>query len=352
MPFRKKGSKNWHYDFRYRGRRFRGSCETENYQEAKLIEAEHRAEAKRTEASKMDYTLSQAFGTYYMDVCEPQPSAHTSFSQSKQLLEHFDGNTPIRNLTNQDLMKYVVKHRATQSNAYVNRKLEFMSRALRHMQKLYNAQIPDLDFSKTRTREPKENVRELSRDEEQRLFRHLRNDLHPMVWFALNTGARQNAIFALKWSDIGDTHISFGGSGQGKPPYKFRIAGPMRAFLSTLDKPEAQAHKAHVLTWVDRHGEPRPFNANNHWMWDRALKAAEIENFRFHDFRHTFATRMLRHTGNLQLVSKLLGHRDIQTTARYAHVLDSDFEGALETFYNPSPAQTPADARKTLKKQR
>ena len=63
-----------------------------------------------------------------------------------------------------------------------------------------------------------------------------------------------------------------------------------------------------------------------------ALAAAEVEDFRFHDLRHTFATRLLRRTGNLKLVSKLLGHSSIETTARYAHVLDEDIADALEGF--------------------
>jgi len=63
-----------------------------------------------------------------------------------------------------------------------------------------------------------------------------------------------------------------------------------------------------------------------------ALTAAGIVDFRFHDLRHTFATRMLRQTGNIKLVSRLLGHSSIETTARYAHVLVDDMRAALEDF--------------------
>ena len=52
-------------------------------------------------------------------------------------------------------------------------------------------------------------------------------------------------------------------------------------------------------------------------------------DFRFHDFRHDFATKLLRETGNLKLVQKALNHADITTTARYAHVLDEDVAAAL-----------------------
>ncbi|WP_299686736.1 site-specific integrase [uncultured Tateyamaria sp.] len=347
MPFRKKGSKNWHYDFQFKGRRFYGSCETDNFQDAKLVEAEARTAAKIAQRPRTDYTLSEAIGTYYTDICQHQPSASTSYSQGKMVLADIDGGIFIGDLDNGDLMAFVAKSRATQSNGYVNRKVEFLSRAIRHMGKFYKARLPDLDYAAVRTKEPQEVVRELTKDEERRLFKHLRPDLHFMVRFALMTGARQKAIFNLRWSDIGDTHLTLAGEHNGKPPYKFRISRPLRAFLTSLPKSNVLAHRDFVFTWIDRHGNRRPFNQNNHWMWDRAFVAAEIENFRFHDFRHTFATRMLRHTGNLKLVSRLLGHRSIDTTVKYAHVLDADFEDALEGFYNLTPAEIPAASGKS-----
>jgi integrase len=349
MPFRKKGTKNWHYDFQFRGRRFHGSCGTEDYQEAKAVEAEARVQARSDKATQGEFTISQAFGTYYTDVCEPQASSRTSFSQSKMLLLHFDSEKLISSLTNKDLLQFVVKSRAINANGTVNRRLEFMSRALSHMGDFYDAKLPNLDFSKVKTKEPDEVIRELTVEEETRLFQHLRQDLHPMVWFALNSGARQQAMFQLKWSDIGETHITFAGQSNGKPPYKFPITRPMRAFLSSLHRPKTiPDYNAHVLTWIDRNGDHRPFNQNNHWMWTRTFEAAEIPRFRFHDFRHTFATRMLRHSGNLKLVSKLLGHRNLETTAKYAHVLDSDLEAALETFYSLTPTEIPAPAQKIV----
>ena len=56
--------------------------------------------------------------------------------------------------------------------------------------------------------------------------------------------------------------------------------------------------------------------------WRRLRKAAGVSDFRFHDFRHDFATKLLRKTGNLKLVQRALNHADLKTTARYAHVLD------------------------------
>jgi len=65
-------------------------------------------------------------------------------------------------------------------------------------------------------------------------------------------------------------------------------------------------------------------------QWKRIRKAAGVEDFRFHDFRHDLATKLLRATGNLKTVQKALSHADIKTTTRYAHVLDEEVAADLE----------------------
>jgi len=57
---------------------------------------------------------------------------------------------------------------------------------------------------------------------------------------------------------------------------------------------------------------------------------AGLKDFRFHDFRHDLATKLLRDTGNLKLVQRALNHSDIKSTLRYAHVLDDDIAAAVE----------------------
>jgi site-specific recombinase XerC len=53
-------------------------------------------------------------------------------------------------------------------------------------------------------------------------------------------------------------------------------------------------------------------------------------DYRFHDNRHTAATSILRATGNLKAVQKLLRHSDVSTTAKYAHALIDDVRDAME----------------------
>src|SRR5260370_786454 len=67
---------------------------------------------------------------------------------------------------------------------------------------------------------------------------------------------------------------------------------------------------------------------NTHWRRRRA--AAGVKDFRWHDNRHTFATQLLRETGNLKLVQRGMNHRSMTTTGKYAHVLDEDLLAGME----------------------
>ncbi|MEM1151944.1 MAG: site-specific integrase [Pseudomonadota bacterium] len=347
MPFRKKGSKNWHFDFQVRGRRFSGSCGTADYEEAKDVEAQARVEAKAGATTQGSFTLSQALGTYWNDVCQFQSSASTAKSQAKAILSVLDKNLRIESLTNADIQRFVTRRRAKVTNGTVNRQLDMLDRALRHMQRVHNARLGDLDFKASKTKEARERIRELSQDEQSRLFDKLRPDLVPLVKFALMTGARKDTICGLRWDDVGEDRILFRLKDD-KEGY-FPINAELRALLSAVPRSNVMRARPFVFTYVskkyDCERHPIPSSGGHIWkLWREALVAAEIQNFRFHDLRHTWATRMLRHTGNLKLVSRLLHHESIETTLRYAHVLDEDLSAAMQNF-TLSPAKTPAVKR-------
>ena len=98
-----------------------------------------------------------------------------------------------------------------------------------------------------------------------------------------------------------------------------------------------------------RKGEHYPFSKNG-WRkpWYGALAAAGVSDFRFHDTRHTAATRVLRKSRNLKVVQQMLGHTTITTTARYAHVQLDDVREAMEATERQTIAQAvTTDGRKS-----
>lgn len=348
MPFRPKASRFWHFDFQIKGRRFHGSCGTESFEEAKAIEAAARVKAKSDPIAKGIFTLAEATGTYCADISQHQPSYRTTLSQCKAILATLGARTTLPSLTNADLMRLVRQRRAKVSNGTVNRELDTLARAVRHMVKYHRAEVAaDLDFTAPKLREAQERIRELTWAEQTALFQNLRVDLHPFVKFALMTGARKETITGLRWSDIDHDNARIRFALKGDLTMFFPINNELRALLSALPRATLPDHAAYVFTYLNhRTSTPlrqRIVNGGGGLSADfqEAVKAAEIPNLRFHDLRHTFASRLLRQSGNLKLVSRLLGHTSVETTTRYAHVLQDDLAAAMADFSALSQVRIP-----------
>ncbi|MAM60359.1 tyrosine-type recombinase/integrase [Maritimibacter sp. UBA3975] len=292
-------------------------------------------------------------GTYQKQVMEGKSSARTSRSQARTIMEVVDPMTNLHELTQAQMLRAVSALLEERSAATVNRCLDNFKRAINHMGETYDAKLPaKINWTRLKKKEPEERVRELTRAEENALFEHLRNDLHPLVHFALLTGARQGTICGLLWSDIDfdEGRMIFRIKGGGTQ--RFPLTEETRELLQSIPQARTPATRRYVFTFLGEDGQPHPINpSGGHiWMkWRDAVRDAGIEDFRFHDLRHTFATRMLRQTGNLKLVSRLLGHKSLETTMRYAHVLDDDLEQALSAYAVRPATLSATDSGKVLK---
>jgi integrase len=80
--------------------------------------------------------------------------------------------------------------------------------------------------------------------------------------------------------------------------------------------------------------------------FDEARRVAKITDFRFHDLRHTAATRLADAGVNVIVIAEILGHSDIRTTKRYSHVMEEAKREAVEKL-----AETGAERQKHAKSQ-
>ncbi len=127
------------------------------------------------------------------------------------------------------------------------------------------------------------------------------------------TGCRRNEILTLRWEDVdldaGELSLRDAKTGA----RSVALSPAARKVLATLppfpDNP-----------WVIAGPRPgrRLSGLNSRWLVVRAR--AGLENVRIHDLRHSFASRALALGESLTMIGKLLGHRKVQTTARYAHL--------------------------------
>lgn len=159
-------------------------------------------------------------------------------------------------------------------------------------------------------------IRFLSKEEEVKLFHSIRKlnpHIEDIVICALQTGMRRGEIFNLKWSNIdfeyGFIELLETKSGRSR---KIPISDKM---LEVLGRQQNETD----YVFVNKETK-KPYTDIKH-SFTNVLKQAGITNFRFHDLRHTVATRLVEKGIDLVVVKEILGHADIQTTMRYAHAV-------------------------------
>ncbi len=80
--------------------------------------------------------------------------------------------------------------------------------------------------------------------------------------------------------------------------------------------------------WVIRGKLPGSYITDLQKPWRRIRARAELEDVRIHDLRHSYASRALVLGESLTMIGKLLGHTQVQTTARYAHLARNSIQNA------------------------
>jgi integrase len=190
------------------------------------------------------------------------------------------------------------------------------------------------------TKHRKENnarVRYLSADEEARLMTVIRQrwpEREAEVLTALHSGMRRSEQYrtaqvpdgGLKWE-----HINF------------------RASIIRL--PESKNHRPReipinsilrkALLSVPRTASPHVFDGTDPGKWFRkACRLVGIENFHWHDLRHSFASRLAMAGVPIRTIADLMGHTQVQTTVRYAHLAPGYLAEAVERLAAAAAGQT------------
>lgn len=139
--------------------------------------------------------------------------------------------------------------------------------------------------------------------------------LEPIVLLAMNTGMRRGEIFQLKWSNIDfyskTLTVEAGNAKSGKS----RIIPLNDTAFHVLENWKPISQSQYVF-----HGKDREPLTDIKKGFLRVLEEADIEEFRFHDLRHHFASKLVMRGVDLNTVRELLGHADIKMTLRYAHL--------------------------------
>ena len=179
---------------------------------------------------------------------------------------------------------------------------------------------------KTRSRE-----RFLTPEEFRRLGRVLQEaEKDGSVWppaiaairLLLLTGCRKSEILTLRWDDVDRTTGELRLRDAKAGPRMVPLTSAAGAVLDGIPRIEGNPK---VI--VGQRRNDRLLNLDHYWQSIRVQ--AGLEDVRIHDLRHSYASRALALGESLPVIGKLLGHRQVSTTARYAHLMrDAEKEAA------------------------
>jgi integrase len=153
------------------------------------------------------------------------------------------------------------------------------------------------------------------------------DNIRPMILVALNTGLRRGELFSLKWADIdADAKMLTVRAAAAKSGDSRRVPlnDEAQETLKAWRKQQKPDDGDHVFPGADG---ARLTNINKSWA--TVCKLAKLANFRLHDSRHHFASRLVQLGIDLNTVRELMGHQDIKMTLRYSHLAPDNLKAAV-----------------------
>src|SRR5229473_6702361 len=187
--------------------------------------------------------------------------------------------------------------------------------------------------SVTHRREGNNRVRFLTEEEEKKLRKVIEAKwpLHfPELDLAINTGLRKGSQYSLTWDmvDFRGRMLNVPRTKNEEPIHVPLNDAAVAALRVVHDRGEGRGR----VFQSEKTGEP--LENGRHWF-DDAVIEAEIKNFRWHDLRHTFASRLRMKGAPLEDIADLLGHKSLTMTRRYAH-LGPNKQHAVVSLLKPS----------------
>ncbi len=168
-------------------------------------------------------------------------------------------------------------------------------------------------------------IRYLDLPEEARLLNALdscTDRLRAFVTMALKTGCRRGELWNLTWSDVDLRGRQLVVQGKGSKSGQTRFIPLNGTAIESLKAWRGDSVPMPSMPVFGR------FNFDKEW-WS-LLRKAQVETFRFHDCRHSFASRLVQAGVDLNVVRELLGHSDMRMTMRYAHLRPDNLRKAVE----------------------
>jgi integrase len=322
--YQRSDSNMWWMDFTGPdGKRVKRSTKTSNKQLAAKVEAKVKLDVFNLHQMGIapDRPFKDAVD-YYIEI---KHSNRTICEYERQLAwwqEQFK-DVPLQRIDEDRIVNAIGdKRKEGATNATCNRYLAVLRATLRaaHNRK-WITRVPTFKLYS----EPKERVRWLTDVEMSKLLEACPTKWRDMIRVSLATGLRQSNVRAMRWEwvDLNRQTLCIPG-GFFKNGKDFAIPLP----LDAVDAIQKNIGRHSEFVFVDDHGKPIAEISSK--MWKATLQRAGIENFRWHDLRHTWASRMAQAGVPTQALQKLGGWQTAAMVNKYAHHDVESLRGFVE----------------------
>jgi integrase len=306
---------NWYIDFTFKGQRIRESIGPSRKSAEKIIAKKKTeiAENKFLDVRKdPDPVTFHEFAKEYWKWAKAnhKPSSWArDLSNMGTLEKSFDKN--IHEITTWEIESYKMKRKATVKPATVNREVNMLKAML--SKAVEWGKLKESPGRKVKALKGEvKRLRFLYPDEIQRLLSNCQDELRPIVEMAVNTGLRKGELLNLEWEQIDfNTNTVSIVDTKNHEDRQIPLNETARKILEGMERKSP---------YVFRDKEGSTF-IDVRYSFDNAVKKTGLQDFRFHDLRHTFASNLIMQEGvELNDVRELLGHKRIDMTLRYAHL--------------------------------
>jgi integrase len=322
---KKRGKYYWLFG-RVKGVRLDSSLRTTVKKEAEELAKEQvRKVLKRVYGARTIKNINfKTLTEKYLDYCKSNNRGSTHGKKQfiiRNLLDYF-GDIPVGSITPEQVEAFKAKRLKKVKPATVNRDLAALKHALRlavdwgYLEGSPAERVRQL-------KEPPGRVRYLTREEAAGLIKECSKGLRPLVVAALHTGMRQGELLALEWCDVDFKRRQI--RVVNSKTHDSRVV-PMNEMLYNTLLP---LRRKEGRVFISRRGRPYSEIGSTFKL---ALDRAGIEDFRFHDLRHTFASWLAMEGIPLTAIGQLLGHKTARMTMRYAHLAPEYLANVVEVL--------------------
>ena len=255
---------------------------------------------------------------------ELQNKNPATISNLKRVVTFFSSWDPAK-ITSKHAMDYVIDRRGKEAKpATINREITIMKQFFGWLVKnSITSQNPAQDLKYEKLGTPR--TRWITVEEELHLIGVSPLWLQQIIILATSTGLRRGELLNLTWDyvDLDQRILTVAKSKNGEP----RVVPLTKRAMEVLSELYLPSHVEYVFICQDL----KPISPDTlEYYFRLAVKQAELKEVRFHTLRHTCASRLVQGGTDIYVISKLLGHKSIQMSARYSHLDVNSLRRALE----------------------